>query len=306
MDELNTGKVLVAFRLDDPSSVSDHAIETKILELFASHGIPLTVAVIPFGQRNNISVPVDRGNVPHLMDFLSGGHIEIAVHGYAHQGPRRTARGGRTEFAGVAMTVQRKMLEAAKNQIGELTGQVTGFVPPFNTYDRNTVDAAADLGFSYLSGGCVDIERSNRLQILPATCNLRNVRTALTEALCLQSLTPTVIANFHPDEFEEYRAAPLPGEPGPFTNLAELKSLLRACANDNRLKCTTISELVRRDESASGYRHCSELSTLRVLPWRLRAHLPKHALFAPGIRSTSRLISYVWARRSLATLSIPS
>lgn len=75
MVELNSGKVSVAFRLDDPSAVSDHALETKILELFANHGIPLTVAVIPFRQRNNVTLPVDRGNVSHLVDFLSGGHI---------------------------------------------------------------------------------------------------------------------------------------------------------------------------------------------------------------------------------------
>src|SRR6188474_2526995 len=87
-------RIIVVFRNDDPSALSDLEHERRIFALFEKHGVPQTIGVIP-----NVSVsPLDDRRcggeksllenpamIAFLRDYVARSGSEIALHGYTHR-----------------------------------------------------------------------------------------------------------------------------------------------------------------------------------------------------------------------------
>ena len=105
--------IRLSLRFDDPSAISDRALEEGIFAAAQTAGIPITVAVIPFRRQESGEIPLTQERAAHLIDAQRAGVIEVAQHGYCHV----SARGEKlphSEFMGVDAACQTERICAGK------------------------------------------------------------------------------------------------------------------------------------------------------------------------------------------------
>jgi peptidoglycan/xylan/chitin deacetylase (PgdA/CDA1 family) len=260
----------VCFRLDDPSPVGDKEVEHSILESFARREIPLCVATIPFANEpNGRALALSRQNAGHLVDASRKGSIEIAQHGHSHR-RGTTDRGAPSEFFGVPFEEQSRLIREGNAHLAALFDRrITGFVPPWNTYDHSTLRALAMAGFEFLSAG-PEFIKSGALPIVPATCSLHNARRAAESARYFRALAPLLVVVFHPDDFEEFKLPPLHDDPPPFTSLPELGSLLDWIKGTSWIRTEALGQIAESVRNGTALCNPNDLK----LPHRVKALVP--------------------------------
>lgn len=267
--------IRIAFRLDDPSPTSDHALERRILECFGCFSVPLTVAVVPYGTGPGRVAALDRNAVPHLVDAQYSGAIEVMLHGHSHI--NRANSRPPSEFRGLPAPAQERLLREGIAVLSDVfRGPIAGLVPPWNTWDAGTAQAARAVGLTVLSAatGPSGTVRGRGVRLVPRTCTLRNVRSAIDEARRFAGLAPVVVCVMHPDDFREYRDPPLPGEDAGFTGLDSLEALLRDLREARDIRFTTVGALA----NGRPLRCPADVPAVRWLPWRLRTRVPGNVL----------------------------
>lgn len=198
--------ITVVFRYDDYSSVSSTDTERKIIEAFRSNGAALTFSVIPFvaddvhdpGPRELL--PLNATKIDLLQTAIRDGTVDVAQHGYSHKTRQAVTM---TEFCGLDCASQadqiakgKAFLEAAFNV------PITTFVPPWNSYDANTLRALAELGFSTISaGGMREENEPSALHFLPFTTSFRNAKKAVENARKAPDAQALLVVLFHSYDF---------------------------------------------------------------------------------------------------------
>lgn len=131
--------------------------------------------------------------------------LEAALHGYCHQAVGKTDNGTYSEFSGLDYTVQLKKITDGKNLLEEMLKIKTDtFIPPWNSYDSNTIKALEMADFKYLSADITGIiKEPSRIKYLPMTTTLLDLSDAVKRAREVSSTHPIIIAFFHPFEFVE-------------------------------------------------------------------------------------------------------
>ena len=197
----------IIFRYDDFSAVSRTDFELSILEICRKNHIKFTFAVIPSIVEGDIHEPGTRKLIPLseekaeiLKNGVDQGLIDIALHGYSHQ-TNNSAHF--SEFAGLDYHLQLQKIIDGKNILENITNsQIKIFAPPWNSYDTNTLSALEKSGFSVLTAGRDGTMLKNtKLKIVPSTCSLRRLRSAVQDARTKTSINqPIIVVLFH--EFE--------------------------------------------------------------------------------------------------------
>jgi peptidoglycan/xylan/chitin deacetylase (PgdA/CDA1 family) len=287
--------IRLAFRFDDPSRSSDHALERAILACFRAASVPLTAAVIPFECGGDTPRELTAEAVPHLVEAQREGVLEIALHGYCHRCLARLPDGNSTEFAGIGAERQRAFLTEGKACLEGVFGtRVNGFVPPWNSYDATTLDLLAELGFAYLSADWALVREDDLpLPVLPHTCNLAHLRGAVSEARQFASLDPVIVVILHHFDFAESGSSEASTD---IQRTAELLSWVRGAPD---LACTGLEALAARLQPAQCRRNLRLARWRKGLHWRLQRRIPHYSLLggeAPGF-------TYGIARR--AVLGLP-
>ncbi len=122
------------------------------------------------------------------------------MHGYSHQ---TNSREQLSEFANLDYKEQVERLAKGKAYLQDITGaRVTTFLPPWNTYDLNTLFALEETGFSMLSAnkkGLVD--KGSNLKFLPVSCGLTELHKAVRAARKSSDKQPLVVALLHDYDF---------------------------------------------------------------------------------------------------------
>jgi len=142
---------IVIVRNDDiqPCFAFDRFV--KVNDIFLEKAVPVTLSVIPF--IGNHTLDEDPTLVDYLKD-LKRTHpnlFEIALHGYDHQ--MLSDFYGGSEFGGVEYPNQYGRIILGKKALKKtLNIDPVTFIPPFGTYDNNTVLALKELGFKAVSG----------------------------------------------------------------------------------------------------------------------------------------------------------
>jgi len=279
--------ITLCFRFDDPSPTSDHELEAEVLDLARRFDVPLCVATIPFSQGpGGERTALSEQNAGHLLEAARKAAIEIAQHGHSHVSRGTTDRGARSEFAGVALAEQRRLIQEGLAHLSGLLGQrIRGFVPPWNSYDRSTAQAVAEAGFDFLSAG-EEVIRYAALPVIPRTCTLNGLRGVVERALHVQALAPVLVVAFHPDDFAEFRSPPLPEEPPPCTSLRDFSALLEWVRGIRVARIEALSDV------AASVRHGAPLvsSGDLKLPYRVKALLPPMLTRSAGWRSLPRAV----------------
>jgi peptidoglycan/xylan/chitin deacetylase (PgdA/CDA1 family) len=271
-------RIRVCFRFDDPSARSDHDLEARVLDVFAGFGVKLTVAVVPFGRDGDALRPLRRTDVPHLTAAHGEGRIEVALHGYCHEANSRDRSGIPSEFRTVPLELQRQRLADGRQVLQQaFDTEVSGFVPPWNTYDATTVEATKRLGFGYFSAGLGTGSAGSQPVLIPKTSSLRagEAGHAIGSATRFRFCAPVVVFVFHPDQFVEFRSPPARGEPPPFLSLDALRSFLRRLADEvEQVEVVTLAELAE-DLGARTRLWCAQdFDRFGRVSHRLRQRLP--------------------------------
>jgi len=207
--------VTVVFRYDDFGNATPIEFDRRLIEAFGSRGMSATFSVIPFERRQlegepyhafpRKVLPLRPDKAELLAEAVRRGTVEAALHGYVHQ--EVSPEGPWTEFATLPYEQQqRKIVEGKQSLEAVLPGPPVSFVPPFNSYDANTLKVLEEQGFRILSAGGLEVPEGRwALKFLPATCELRlgHVRDAASEARRSGDAAPIVVVMCHPHDFLE-------------------------------------------------------------------------------------------------------
>src|SRR5574337_1278105 len=148
--------IRLAFRLDDPSETSHQGVEAGFIEVLRRRHVRATFATIPFRNVNGDLRPLSPKRALPLKEAQRDGLIDEG----------------------------RRHLETI------FSVRITGFVPPWNSYDTATADCLTELGFEYLSAAReMPTTRAHPL-LLPKTAQLKNFEAALSEAARFEAARP--------------------------------------------------------------------------------------------------------------------
>ena len=162
---MSDARIIVVFRNDDVSALSDLHQERKVAGMFERYHAPQTIGVIPFCALNGTHNPHGQGGraleanrpiVEMLNEMVCLSAAEIALHGYSHRTNLKSNPKRREyfEFRDIALQEMVEQLTVGSEMIIRALGQKpTTFIPPWNRLDQNTVRACAACGFRVVSAG---------------------------------------------------------------------------------------------------------------------------------------------------------
>jgi hypothetical protein len=177
----------IAFFFRDDDAGWDTRSLLPLLELFASRGVPLDLAVIPAALDLELAREL-------LRRARRGGEtLRLHQHGFVHINHERTGR--KCEFGPARSRTQQKAdIEAGRERLGELLGPLVDpiFTPPWNRCTETTAQCLAELGFRALSREArADPIATDELAELPVTVDwfgrarLPKTRAEMAVALAL-------------------------------------------------------------------------------------------------------------------------
>lgn len=199
----NADGVKVVFRYDDfllkPSPLND-----SLLNTFARNNIPLCIGIVPFDTSGNFLNGLDSAQISALRSRISRGEVEVALHGFNHRNhlkPGRFTKSTYSEWAEMQYDDQVKKLSYGKNILDSVLGtNIKVFVPPFNTYDDNTLKALETLGFEIVSGSRQGSSNGQTIQFIPSTYEDFSSLSEIIEKN--RDNDVSVIVYFHPYTFK--------------------------------------------------------------------------------------------------------
>jgi len=269
----------IALRFDDPSAVSDHALERGVLNVLDRLGIPATFAVVPFGQGPEGPLAVDAGNAPHLVVAQTAGQIEVAQHGQTHESIAITAKGVNSEFQGVACAEQRQRLDTGRAVLeAAFGGPILGFVPPWNSYDATTTALLAERGYRYISAG-LDYPRRPRmnLRVIPHTCDIHHLQAAVSNAARRFPADHTIVCIQHHYDFQESQ-----DQPGRLA-LTQYRDLLERLSSRLDVRFSTLANLANKLSIETSWAAQARNRFKGRLHWRLQRHIADYQLYTKPI-----------------------
>lgn len=268
-----TPVIRVAIRFDDPSPTSDRALEGALVSALQRAGARATFAVIPFVGPPSAQLALDAERAAHLIEAQRCGVIEIAQHGYSHRN-RAAMDEKRSEFRGLGSREQERMVAAGAAKLRELFGidSVVGFVPPWNSFDIETLRALGPSGHVYLSAGVEHTTYGPDLPLLlPRTCQFEDLEAAIGRARRYRSWYPHVIAVLHHYDFVEN------GSGAARLSIAAFEHRLHWLGEQTDVRLMTLREMA--SSASAGLRHWPRRMRLaRRLPEFLRNPLPRDCI----------------------------
>lgn len=265
--------ITVSLRFDDPSATSDRELEEGILAAAKRHGTPLTLAVIPFRRVAEELLVLDQERAAHLVAAQADGIIEIALHGHSHEQRATTSHGQPSEFVGLPLKTQQQLIQDGLTRLCALFPRpVTGFVPPWNSFDAVTAVCVADAGLRYLSAGWENPTNARTPRLLPRTCQVSRIREAVAEARRFGRLAPIVVGVMHHYDFAES------GSPQAVMDLVRFEELLAWLAAQSDVCIRPLGELSRELSPGSLVRAMRRRRLADRLPWRWRKAIPDNSL----------------------------
>ena len=266
--------ITLAIRFDDPSPTSNRPVEEVFLEALARWRLRATLAVVPHRVVGGRVLRYDRERAAHILPAIRDGLVEVALHGHSHRERSRTPTGSPSEFWGLDVALQTSLLVEGlgvlQNTFGDI---VSGFVPPWTTFDADTLTAVARTGLRYVSAGW---EGPKGLMLLPGTCQLADIRRAVDEARRFPRVHCVVVAVVHHYDFMES------GEPNARLSDDRLEMLFQWIAAQGDIRAETLSEVANRLTPRSTLRAIGMRRLRDRMPARFRSLLPEQSMvFGP-------------------------
>jgi peptidoglycan/xylan/chitin deacetylase (PgdA/CDA1 family) len=228
-----------------------------------------TFAVIPAVTEGRYHDPGQRGVMPLgpekialLREAIAGGAVDVALHGWDH----RTISGSpetHSEFVGLPFDEQLDKLRRGRESLKRAAGVTTTvFVPPWNRYDRNTIAALTELGFTAISANRYGPGYEGVLKFVPITADMAELRQAIAFARNSGDPDPIVGVLLHPYDFKES------GDARGRIEWPALDKELNWLATQPGIKVRSISELAATNTALGPPRYRANQ------PWRLESITP--------------------------------
>jgi peptidoglycan/xylan/chitin deacetylase (PgdA/CDA1 family) len=242
-------EITVIFRYDDYSSRSPINFEIKLIDTFKKYNIPLTVGIIPFicadnPHKPNIQqvIPLTQEKINILKTAIASGIVEPALHGFSHQTIREVEY---TEFSSLSYEKQMEKIAKGKKLLEkELNTKIAIFIPPWNSYDVNTLRCLEDLNIICISAGLQGPSDKNlHLKYLPATTTIPELRQAINSARQSSAPNSVIIVLFHSYEFFETN-----GDKDKFTYRAfQFSNLLSWITSQKDIHVSSMSQIIKEN-----------------------------------------------------------
>lgn len=209
--DMGEKQIIVVFRYDDYSNTTPTDLEINLLGLFQGHNVTCTFSVVPFaadtyppGSHIDENHRLSEEKASILRNALDAGTVDVALHGCTHRAAFR--EGYLTEFRHVDYKIQEEKITRGKLCLEEsLRTRITIFVPPWNSYDENTLQILEKEKFRVISSGTFGpAEEVSGLKFLPTTCDLTQVREAVEAARKSPEKQSIIIVLFHCYDFREF------------------------------------------------------------------------------------------------------
>lgn len=261
--------VTVVLRYDDYEMSSDTDLEQKILEALRLRGQSAVFGVVPFScvdpENGSSDTPLSADTVKAglLRNAVADGVVEAALHGYCHA-QRHDEKGRKTEFRGQPLDVQQRWIRQGAEELHLCTGeQPTTFIPPFNSYDPDTIRALEHTGLHCLSASMFGPALTETMvHLCPQSCSLLQLRHAVEAARLAGGVHP-VVALFHQYDFVENDS-----QRGCLT-FAQFENLLDWLAGQEDVAVRTIRNLQRDGLDLGTDRYVEQQRFLNAVlhPW---------------------------------------
>jgi peptidoglycan/xylan/chitin deacetylase (PgdA/CDA1 family) len=206
--------VTIFFRYDDYSSLSHPAVDRGLIETFGRQQLSCTFAVVPavtslypwVEGSDQQELALNPEKQAELREAIRSGSVDLALHGWRHLSNQFSGHPNPSEFRGLAVEEQAEILKRGRDFLADATGIApTLFVPPWNSYDENTLKALQSTGFRGISANRYSpgAEKSSALVFAPMTTELGGMRAAVAAALAGGEEAPVVGVMMHPYDFVE-------------------------------------------------------------------------------------------------------
>lgn len=147
----------IAVRMDDITPDMNWENFRFFQELFEKTGITPLLGIVPENKDKKLSCDTPRRNFYEQMIQLQSRGYCLAMHGCYHV--YTTKKGGvfplnpYSEFAGLPYEKQKELLLAGKEKLKRNGIETDIFMAPAHSYDRNTLRALRELGFTKITDG---------------------------------------------------------------------------------------------------------------------------------------------------------
>mgnify|MGYP002700258740 CR=1 FL=1 len=271
----------IALRFDDPSVSSNHALEKEVIAICYRHGVKINFAVIPYKIIDEKLSPLTPSAAKHLVDAEDKGWIEISQHGHSHQN-RSPAGLSPSEFTSCPLDDQLGFLNAGKNLLNEIFKKKNrGLVPPWNSFDKNTLVAARKLDFNFVSAGWelpLDY-RESETKILPRTAQVSNLMIDVRKYRAYAALSPVIIAVIHHYDFIESN------EKNAKFDLRGFEKIIKYISTSNHVRMTSLESIAKNLSSKNTFfAHSTHKFLLNTFNWRLQRYLPTPLFFHNSLK----------------------
>jgi len=202
--------ITVAFRFDDYWAMGTAQPGIRILNTFLAHRTPITAAVIPYSgkySREGLSANATEESRKFLKDAVKTGLLEVAQHGFSHQENALAPGQPSSEFSGLPFQEQVDRMRCGKTLLEKTIGRrVLLFIPPWNTYDANTLRAADTCGFKgFSAGGMPGAEaRGSTLKFRGGDTALKSLKERVEQLRKSGGKKPVAAVLLHAYDFIEY------------------------------------------------------------------------------------------------------
>ncbi len=271
----------VAIRFDDPSISSDHALEEEVISICAQYGVKINFAVIPYKNIDQELTPITPQAAKHLTDAQKKDWVEISQHGHSHQN-RSPADKGPSEFKNCSLEEQLGLLNAGKNLLDKIFQHKNrGLVPPWNSFDKNTLVAARKLDFNFISAGW-ELPTDYRIaetKILPRTTQVSNLIIDVRKYRAYAALSPVIIAVIHHYDFIESN------EKNAKFDLKKFEKIIEHITTTNHVRVTSLESIANNlSLKNTFFAHTTHKFLSNTFNWRLQKHLPTPLFFHNALK----------------------
>jgi predicted deacetylase len=287
--ETGSHYVTIVFRYDDYCTRTDTKLEKKIIADFKRHHICCTFSIIPFVEAKNYLsfepqgvLPLSPEKIALARQAIKEGAMDPAQHGLTHQTLR--TKGWHTEFATLDYATQLAKIRKGRAFLEKvLKTPITTFVPPFNAYDANTVQALAKLGFQCLSASMYGpAVASASLKFLPETCNLGNLRAAITYARKIVAYDPIICVVFHQYAFTDAQGVVEQEKINYKMPYEKFSRLLDWVTAQKDIRVRSIDQLLKAKVNLSVARFMNNKHYLELVPLKPAWWPPHYGVYVPG------------------------
>jgi peptidoglycan/xylan/chitin deacetylase (PgdA/CDA1 family) len=260
----------ILFRYDDLSETSDLEFDMEIIEAMVNEGFKPMIGIIPSIADINWEIgnhiPLRKLSVERIkiVRQFTSKHIDLALHGYTHQAI--TGFSGMSEFGdGVSYKLQLDRLIDGKKFLEDSFGkELSWFIPPWNAYGVNTINALKEIGFKGISADASYGLTDDRLIFAPQTCQLQDLNQAIY--CSKKDVDSYIIVMLHQYDFNKVNMDNNKMNINTFSTL--LKKLKEQITSDS-----TFDSLLENEQfDASRARMNQEIRKLTQGPMRILAH----------------------------------